>query len=114
MENTYLPEHNRRFARAASRSEDYHRRAPCKKELDRVFRLESVRMIGNDWVVRYDNRCFQIERQSRHAPARADVLVCEGRDGSIAIEYRGGSWTRRRFRCPSSRSRPRKNPQPKK
>jgi len=57
-------------------------------------------MIGNDWVVRYDNRCFQIERQSRHAPARADVLVCEGRDGSIAIEYRGGKLDRKEIPAP--------------
>jgi hypothetical protein len=89
LESSYLPEHNQRFARVAARPEDYHRRMPCKKELDRIFRLESERTIYNDWVVRYDNRYFQIERQNRYAPARADVLVCEGRDGSIVIEYRG-------------------------
>jgi len=89
LESAYLPEHNRRFARVAARPEDYHRRTPCKKELDRIFRLESERTIYNDWVVRYDNRYFQIERQSRYAPARAEVLVCEGRGGSIVIEYRG-------------------------
>jgi hypothetical protein len=90
LEKEYLPEHNRRFARAAAKSEDYHRRAPRASELDRIFRLESPRTIYNDWVVRYDNRFFQLERQSRHyAPAQGQVLVCEGRHGSIAIEYRG-------------------------
>jgi hypothetical protein len=86
----YLPEHNRRFARAAAKPEDYHRRAPRAAELDRIFRLESERTISDDWVVRYDNRFFQLEPQSRHyAPAQGKVLVCEGRHGSMAIEYRG-------------------------
>jgi transposase len=90
LRREYLPEHNRRFARAAARPEDYHRRAPRAAELDRIFRLENERSIGNDWVVRYANHYFQLEPQSRHyAPARSKVLVCEGRHGSISIEYRG-------------------------
>jgi transposase len=90
LERDYLPEHNRRFARAAASPEDYHRRAPRAAELDRVFRLESERTISEDWVVRYDNRFFQLESQRHHyAPAQGKVLVCEGRYGNIAIEYRG-------------------------
>jgi transposase len=90
LENEYLPEHNRRFARPPAKPEDYHRRAPRAAVLDRIFRLETERTIYNDWVVRYENRFFQLERQSRHyAPARGQVLVCEGRHGKISIEYRG-------------------------
>ncbi len=90
LERDYLPEHNRRFARAAARPEDYHRRAPRAAELDRIFRLESERIISGDWVVRYENRFFQLQPQSCHyAPAKGKVLVCEGRHGRIAIEYRG-------------------------
>ncbi|MGH9859423.1 MAG: hypothetical protein ACRD5F_05290 [Candidatus Acidiferrales bacterium] len=90
LERDYLPEHNRRFARAAARTEDYHRRAPVAAELERIFRLESERVISEDWVVRYENRFFQLQPQSRHyAPARGKVLVCEGRHGRITIEYRG-------------------------
>jgi transposase len=90
LENEYLPEHNRRFARAAAKAEDYHRRAPRAAELDRIFRLEDERTISNDWVVRYQNRWFQLAPQSRHGAAAQDkVLVCEGRHGDIAIEYRG-------------------------
>ena len=90
LRREYLPEHNRRFARAAARPEDYHRRAPRAAELDRIFRLENERTIGNDWVVRYANHYFQLEPQSHHyAPARSKVLVCEGRHGGISIEYRG-------------------------
>jgi hypothetical protein len=78
LEWEYLPEHNQRFARAAARPEDYHRRAPRAAELDRIFRLESERTVSDDWVVRYDNRFFQLEPQSGHiVPARSKVWVCE-------------------------------------
>lgn len=90
LQQEYLPEHNGRFRRAAAEVEDYHRRAPSEAELREVFRLETERVIGNDWVVRYDNRLFQVQAQSRkYAPAQGKVVVCEWQDGSIEIEYRG-------------------------
>lgn len=91
LEREYLPEHNRRFARAAARTENYHRRAPRRvEELAKIFRLETERTVSADWVVRYGNRFFQLQGQSRNsAPARSKVLVCEGRHGHLAIEYRG-------------------------
>src|SRR6266699_621727 len=86
----YLPEHNERFRRAAAEAEDYHRRAPSEADLREVFRLETKRIIGNDWVVRYDNRLFQVQAQSRkYAPAQSQVVVCEWQDGRVEIEYRG-------------------------
>jgi hypothetical protein len=90
LQEEYLAEHNRRFARAAARPEDYHRRAPSGRELEKIFRLESERAISDDWVVRYDNRFFQLEPRSEHyAPARGQVVVCEWPDGRVDIEYRG-------------------------
>ena len=90
LQQEYLPEHNERFRRAAAEGEDYHRRAPSEAKLREVFRLETERVIGNDWVVRYDNRLFQVQAQSRKwAPAQGQVVVCEWQEGSIEIEYRG-------------------------
>jgi hypothetical protein len=57
--------------------------------LDAIFRLEESRTVSNDWVVRYDNRLFQLERESGHAPARSTVLVHEDEGGGIEIRYRG-------------------------
>src|SRR6202163_4966542 len=91
LRTEYLVEHNGRFARAAAKAEDYHRRAPRAAELDRIFRLENQRTISHDWVLRYHNRWFQLAAQSRaRASAQDRVLVCEGRHGNIAIEYGGG------------------------
>ena len=90
LQQEYLPEHNGRFRRAAAEPENYHRRAPSEAELREVFRLETERVIGNDWVVRYDNRLFQVQAQSRkYAPAQGKVVVCEWQDGRVEIEYRG-------------------------
>ncbi len=90
LQQEYLAEHNEQFRRAAAEEEDYHRRAPSAEQLREVFRLESKRMIGNDWVVRYDNRWFQVQAQSRkYAPAQGQVVVCEWQDGTMEIEYRG-------------------------
>ena len=84
-----LPEHNRRFARAAVSAEDYQRKKPSATELDEVFRLETERAIGNDWVVRHQNRLLQVMRQSRYAPAKGKVVVCEWEDAKVEIGYRG-------------------------
>jgi transposase len=102
LEREYLLEHNQRFARAAARPEDYHRRAPRAAELDRIFRLESERTVSDDWVVRYDNRFFQLEPQRRHyAPARGKVWVCEGRHGNMVIEYGGHALRWRQIAAPA-------------
>ncbi len=90
LEKEYLPEHNRRFRRTPAQPEDYHRAAPRAAELEEVFHLETARVMGNDWVVRHDNRYFQVKAQARHyAPAKGKVTVCEWEDGRLQIRYRG-------------------------
>jgi transposase len=111
LEAEYLPEHNRRFARPAARLEDYHRRAPCAAKLDRIFCLESERVISDDWVVRYEGRFFQLEPQSRnYAPARGKVVVCEWPDGRVEIEYRGRAVPWREIPAPVRASPPEVKP----
>lgn len=111
LEAEYLREHNRRFARPAARAEDYHRRAPRGAELDKIFRLQSERTISDDWVVRYENRFFQLEPESRnYAPARGKVRVCEGAEGRVAIEYRGRAVPWREIAAPVRPSVPEAGP----
>ena len=59
-------------------AENYHRRRPGKAELEEVFRLESERGITNDWVVRYDNRFFQL-REPRTGKGQGGGLPVAGR-----------------------------------
>jgi transposase len=95
LETEYWAEHNRRFAQVPASAEDFHVAAPRGLQLTRVFRLEEKRTVSNDWVVRYDNRLFQLERQSGRPPARSTVLVYEASDGAIEIRYRDRAmrWT---------------------
>src|SRR5258708_4541643 len=62
LEHEYLPEHNRRFAGPAARTEDYHGRKPTARELRQSFRLETERTIPNDWVIRHERPCPQHKR----------------------------------------------------
>jgi len=88
LEAEYWAEHNRRFAQAPLSDDDFHRTVPRGLRLDQVFRLEDTRTVSNDWVVRYANRYFQLERQSPHPPARSSVQVFEDPTGQIEIRYR--------------------------
>jgi transposase len=90
LEKHYLADHNLRYAHGAVAQADDHRRRPTARQLDEVFWLEEERVVSEDWVVRYNNRLLQLERQSQHwAPARSRVLVRENEAGEVAIHYRG-------------------------
>jgi transposase len=88
LATTYWAEHNGRFAQRPASPEDFHRGVPASAVLNRAFRLEERRTVGHDWVVRYHNRLFQIERQTALPPARSTVLVYEDQAGMIEIRYR--------------------------
>ena len=88
LDAEYWPEHNRRFAQVPRDLDDFHVAVPRGLRLDTVFRLEEQRTVSNDWVVRYDNRLLQLERQSDRPPARGTVQVYEAIDGTIEIRYR--------------------------
>jgi transposase len=91
----YWADHNARFAQAPASAEDFHGRPPAARALDRVFRLETPRVVANDWVVRYHNRLLQLERRSPLPPARSTVLVYEDDAGQLEIRYRDQAvrWT---------------------
>jgi transposase len=95
LETAYWAEHNERFAQVPASADDFHVAVPRGIRLARVFRLERSRTVSNDWVVRYDNRLFQLERQSHRPPARGTVIVHEAADGQIEIGYRDRAmrWT---------------------
>jgi transposase len=94
LEQEYCDDHNRRFAIDPVSEVDYHLPTPGAKRLREIFRLETERVLGNDWVVRHENRLYQVEGQSRnYAPAKSKVTVCEWEDGTREIHYRGRKLT---------------------
>lgn len=90
LEQEYCDDHNRRFAVDAASEADYHLPMPSATKQREIFRLETERTLGNDWVVRHENHFYQVEAQSRNqAPAKSKVTVCEWEDGTVEIHYRG-------------------------
>ena len=90
LESEYCDEYNQRFAIEPKSKVDYHLPAPGAKRQKEIFRAETERVLSNDWVVRQDNRVYQVDGQNRvHAPAESKVTVCEWEDGTIEIHYRG-------------------------
>jgi transposase len=108
----YWAEHNRRFAQAPASAEDFHVAVPRGVQLDKVFRLEEPRRVSNDWVVRYDNRLLQLERQSGRPPARSTVDVFEDVTGQLEIRYRDRvmRWTELAIPVASTPARPSARP----
>jgi hypothetical protein len=90
LEEKYLAEHNQRFAREAAEPEDYHRRKPKAWELRQIFRLETERAIGNDWVIRHHGHYLQLRPGQRYrGSTKSKAVVCEWEDSSMAIYHRG-------------------------
>ena len=85
----YCPQHNARYAQPAAAPEDVHLPSPGARKLGKIFRLESERVLSNDWVVQHEKRFYQVERQSQqHAPAKGKVRLYEEEDGNLEIRYR--------------------------
>ena len=113
LQQQYLVDHNARFAREPAQPQDYHRKPPSARELEQVFCLETERSISNDWVVRYENRYFQLERTSDYPPQQAKVTVCEWegcneQDGRIEIRYKGKARPHREIDPPEPKAPVRK------
>jgi hypothetical protein len=90
LEQEYLPQHNRRFAREPRQPEDYHGRKPTAREWHEIFRLETERALGNDWVIPHHGRYLQLQPgQRRYGPSPSKALLCEYKDGVVEVYYRG-------------------------
>jgi len=88
---TYWPAHNARFAVAPLEAADFHLPRDPRLDLAQVFCLEEQRVVGNDWVVRYDNRALQIlptARAKRYTGPRGRILVRETAAGEIFLVAR--------------------------
>lgn len=91
LDATYWAAHNARFAVAPLEPADFHLPLDSRLDLAHVFCLEEQRVVGNDWVVRYDNRALQIvptARAKRHTHPRARILVRETKTGDLRLVAR--------------------------
>lgn len=90
VQSAYLPQHNARFAVAATSPVDYHLpRAPQPSDRD-VFCLEHTRTVSNDFVVQFEKQAMQLDRSARgRVPAGSRIIVREHRDGPLRVIHLG-------------------------
>lgn len=89
LREEYLPEHNRRYARAAASGEDMHVKALGKQQLEETFCLQEERVLSQDWVVSYRGQLLQVERHHRGGTGPGSrITVQEWEDGRLQLRYR--------------------------
>jgi len=88
LEKNYLPKMNRKFSRPPKDKEDAH--VPLGNvNLKDIMCLEYERVVGNDYVVRFEKRLFQIQKTNKSLPRPKDkVLVRIQLDGSLSIMWK--------------------------
>jgi hypothetical protein len=88
LDQTYLREFNRRFARPAASPLDAHQGRP--RNLDEILSWEQERVVGRDWTVACEGKWCQVDRQHKAlSVAGRKVVVRTLRDGRVQLGYRG-------------------------
>jgi transposase len=98
---SYLPAHNARFALPPADPVDFHQPLRRGLDLDSVFCLEHRRTVGNDWVLRFQNRFLQLAPDQ--LAAGMVVKLQQHRDGTLHLWHNG---RRLRWRAISKRPMP--------
>lgn len=86
LEGGYMDELNRRFTLQAASEVDYHRSAKGI-DLAAVFCIEEERSVTEDWIVRFENRFFQLTPPRKKMRGRGKVTVQRRLDGSLYFDY---------------------------
>jgi len=87
LEQTYLREFNRQFARVAASPLDVHRGVP--RNLDEVLSWEAERVVQRDWTVACAGHWYQLDRHHEALNlAGRQVVVRTLRDGQVQLVYR--------------------------
>ena len=87
LRQRYLAEFNRKFTvRAAARGTAFR---PCtRKDLDRVFSIQTERVVDKDNTVALRDRWWQIDKSRwRYSLAKQTVTVHEHLDGTVSIRF---------------------------
>jgi hypothetical protein len=82
-----VPDHNRRFAKTAPKATDAHRRLGASHRLESILSIQSERVVSNDYVVRFENRFYQLLPPVYPGERGGRVVVEVRRDGTVVIRF---------------------------
>ena len=98
LDETYLKEFNRRFARKAASPLDVHRGVP--RQLAEILSWEEERVVAKDWTVACAKKWYQLDQQHEALSlAGRKVVVRTLRDGRVQLVYRGQKLKWRELPC---------------
>jgi len=84
----YLPKHNQKFSIPPAKEENLHRKSPGKKELEKILCMQTERYLGNDAVIRHNNKFYQVEGIRLRRRIKR-VIVEDRLDGSMHVRNNG-------------------------
>lgn len=84
--NGFLDKVNEKFVKGPASLEDAHMQLSEDQDLDRILCWEFIRVVANDWTVRFNNQCFQIKKtQPILVRAKQKITVKRHLDGNITL-----------------------------
>jgi Helix-turn-helix domain len=84
-----VPEHNRRFARPPCQAADQHRPLGPGHRLESILSVQAERVVSNDYVVRFENRLYQLLKPVYPGERGGRVVLERRLDGTLAIRFAG-------------------------
>ncbi len=89
LTTTYIPQHNARFAVAATRSFNAHRPLLRSHKLDEILSFQTQRILANDFTLRFQNLYLQLlkDQKVRLRP-KAKIIVQKRLDGSLHLIFK--------------------------
>lgn len=88
LENGFVDLLNRKFAVEAAEKADYHRSAEGY-DLEAIFCIEEERTVTADWIVRFENRFFQLTTPQKEMRGKGKVKIQRRLAGSLHFYFKG-------------------------
>lgn len=88
IKDIFIPKFNKQFGKPANKKWDVSIWLTQKQtdNLDRIFAREELRSLGNDYIIQYKKRCFQIESSKEYTVyPKKRLLVARTIDGKLHI-----------------------------
>jgi hypothetical protein len=92
LQEVFIPKFNDKFAVTPAKTGSVHNSLTStdKKNIDRIFSIQSMRVINNDFTIQFKNNWYQlVEIQPTTVRAREKILIEEWLDGTIHFSLRG-------------------------
>ena len=88
LKSYFLNHINKKFAKMPASEENAHRDVKIFGDLKQIFCWEYTRQVQNDWTIRFDNRCYQIQRNTLlKLKAKQTITVRQHLDCSLSLWF---------------------------